>query len=333
MHNRRRRKKSRALSNCSLTGSEGLCDWLLPPEAAGCQSCCRVGSDTKVTEGGSCINCWRGANHFRDQGISQNLLCDLSLQCASPQPLTVMTAKAELSSWPEYPEDFTLLQQRNLAHINTKSWISSNSLRALSRRDAHGSADPSLSLEQLLPMTKLPDCVSSAGITETDSDRAAEGGNTGHFGPQRYRRVAANARERRRMHGLNKAFDELRSVIPSLENEKKLSKYDTLQMAQIYITELSELLSGVVHPECRSPCPGETSRRSLIHSLLPAGSTQPQNPLTGEQRDPNASVGHLIILGHKSDLGTINKTTTSSNSSDGESSHLSDMEESQNGRQ
>uniref|UniRef100_A0A3Q2WNQ4 Atonal bHLH transcription factor 1b n=1 Tax=Haplochromis burtoni TaxID=8153 RepID=A0A3Q2WNQ4_HAPBU len=71
--------------------------------------------------------------------------------------------------------------------------------------------------------------------------------------PGRRTRVAANARERRRMHGLNKAFDELRSVIPSLENEKKLSKYDTLQMAQIYITELSELLAGVVHPECRSP--------------------------------------------------------------------------------
>uniref|UniRef100_A0A3P8T4Z7 Atonal bHLH transcription factor 1b n=1 Tax=Amphiprion percula TaxID=161767 RepID=A0A3P8T4Z7_AMPPE len=76
-----------------------------------------------------------------------------------------------------------------------------------------------------------------------------DGGKTSLFSPQRHRRVAANARERRRMHGLNKAFDELRSVIPSLENEKKLSKYDTLQMAQIYITELSELLAGVVHPE------------------------------------------------------------------------------------
>uniref|UniRef100_A0A672P5Z5 Atonal bHLH transcription factor 1b n=1 Tax=Sinocyclocheilus grahami TaxID=75366 RepID=A0A672P5Z5_SINGR len=65
-------------------------------------------------------------------------------------------------------------------------------------------------------------------------------------GPQRHRRVAANSRERRRMHGLNRAFDKLRSVIPSLENEKKLSKYDTLQLAQIYITELSELLGGGV---------------------------------------------------------------------------------------
>ncbi|XP_056273944.1 protein atonal homolog 1a [Pseudoliparis swirei] len=60
------------------------------------------------------------------------------------------------------------------------------------------------------------------------------------------RRVAANARERRRMHGLNYAFDELRSVIPALDNDKKLSKYETLQMAQIYINALADLLTGPV---------------------------------------------------------------------------------------
>ncbi|XP_049441885.1 protein atonal homolog 1b [Epinephelus fuscoguttatus] len=246
-----------------------------------------------------------------------------------------MTAKAELSSWPEYPEDFSLLQQRNLAHINSKTWISSNSIHAFSRRDAHGAADSGLALEKLVPMSKLPVCQTAAGAAEADCDRAAEGGKPSHFGPQKHRRVAANARERRRMHGLNKAFDELRSVIPSLENERKLSKYDTLQMAQIYITELSELLAGVVHPECRSPSPAaadKTSRRSLIHSLRPADTVQCPNPLTGEQRDPSASVGHLIIFGPTSDLGS-NQSVTSSNSSDGESSHLSDMEESPSGRQ
>ncbi|XP_029283798.1 musculin-like [Cottoperca gobio] len=59
---------------------------------------------------------------------------------------------------------------------------------------------------------------------------------------QRRRRLAANARERRRMLGLNVAFDRLRSVIPNLESERKLSKSETLQMAQIYIATLSELL-------------------------------------------------------------------------------------------
>lgn len=70
---------------------------------------------------------------------------------------------------------------------------------------------------------------------------------------QRRRRLAANARERRRMLGLNVAFDRLRSVIPNLESDKKLSKSETLQMAQIYIATLSELLQ---EGACGSPRPG-----------------------------------------------------------------------------
>lgn len=56
------------------------------------------------------------------------------------------------------------------------------------------------------------------------------------------RRLAANARERRRMDGLNDAFDRLRDVVPALGNDIKLSKYETLQMAQSYIAALHELL-------------------------------------------------------------------------------------------
>ncbi|XP_077359574.1 uncharacterized protein atoh1c [Festucalex cinctus] len=56
------------------------------------------------------------------------------------------------------------------------------------------------------------------------------------------RRLAANARERRRMLGLNVAFERLRGVIPRLRGDRKLSKSETLQMAQIYIATLSDLL-------------------------------------------------------------------------------------------
>jgi len=59
---------------------------------------------------------------------------------------------------------------------------------------------------------------------------------------RRKRRLAANARERRRMDSLNLAFDRLRSVLPQLKNEEKLSKYDSLQMAQTYIATLYEML-------------------------------------------------------------------------------------------
>lgn len=56
------------------------------------------------------------------------------------------------------------------------------------------------------------------------------------------RRLAANARERRRMNGLNEAFDKLRDVVPPMGDEHKLSKFETLQMAQSYIKALCDLL-------------------------------------------------------------------------------------------
>ena len=58
------------------------------------------------------------------------------------------------------------------------------------------------------------------------------------------RRLAANARERRRMDLLNQGFDRLRNVLPGLGPETQLSKYETLQMAQEYINQLTQILDG-----------------------------------------------------------------------------------------
>ncbi|RXG59661.1 Protein atonal-like protein 1 [Armadillidium vulgare] len=44
------------------------------------------------------------------------------------------------------------------------------------------------------------------------------------------------------MNGLNDAFERLREVVPALGNDRKLSKFETLQMAQTYIAALSELI-------------------------------------------------------------------------------------------
>ncbi|XP_018015458.1 protein twist-like [Hyalella azteca] len=65
------------------------------------------------------------------------------------------------------------------------------------------------------------------------------------------RRVQANARERRRMHGLNDAFERLREVVPCLGSDRKLSKFETLQMAQTYISALQELLRSTDEPPKR----------------------------------------------------------------------------------
>ncbi|KAH8383699.1 hypothetical protein KR009_010090 [Drosophila setifemur] len=59
---------------------------------------------------------------------------------------------------------------------------------------------------------------------------------------KRKRRLAANARERRRMQNLNSAFDRLRQYLPCLGNDRQLSKHETLQMAQTYISALGDLL-------------------------------------------------------------------------------------------
>ncbi|XP_061587347.1 pancreas transcription factor 1 subunit alpha [Cololabis saira] len=57
-------------------------------------------------------------------------------------------------------------------------------------------------------------------------------------------RQAANVRERRRMQSINDAFEGLRSHIPTLPYEKRLSKVDTLRLAIGYINFLAELVES-----------------------------------------------------------------------------------------
>ncbi|XP_056345640.1 transcription factor ATOH1 [Oenanthe melanoleuca] len=107
-------------------------------------------------------------------------------------------------------------------------------------------------------------------------------------GVQKQRRLAANARERRRMHGLNHAFDQLRNVIPSFNNDKKLSKYETLQMAQIYISALAELLHG---PAAPPEGPGKAEHRGAPFEppCAAAGAGAPSGPPAPPPGPPRAS--------------------------------------------
>lgn len=57
-------------------------------------------------------------------------------------------------------------------------------------------------------------------------------------------RRAANVRERRRMFSLNEAFDKLREIVPIFSYEKKLSRIETLRLAIIYISFMTDLLVG-----------------------------------------------------------------------------------------
>ncbi|GAB1604262.1 transcription factor 21-like [Argonauta hians] len=72
-------------------------------------------------------------------------------------------------------------------------------------------------------------------------------------------RNAANARERARMRVLSKAFSKLKTTLPWVPPDTKLSKLDTLRLAASYIAHLKQILDteqietqqqqqGYIHP-------------------------------------------------------------------------------------
>ncbi|XP_028317672.1 fer3-like protein [Gouania willdenowi] len=57
-------------------------------------------------------------------------------------------------------------------------------------------------------------------------------------------RQAANVRERKRMFSLNEAFDKLRRKVPTFAYEKRLSRIETLRLAIVYISFMTDLLEN-----------------------------------------------------------------------------------------
>lgn len=66
---------------------------------------------------------------------------------------------------------------------------------------------------------------------------------------KRNRRIKANDRERNRMHTLNEALDRLRLALPTLPEDTKLTKIETLRFAHNYIFSLEQVLQlgGGIH--------------------------------------------------------------------------------------
>lgn len=62
---------------------------------------------------------------------------------------------------------------------------------------------------------------------------------------KRTRRLKANDRERNRMHMLNTALERLRQVLPSVNENSKMTKIETLRFAHNYIYTLSETLKAM----------------------------------------------------------------------------------------
>ncbi|KAL5017152.1 hypothetical protein ScPMuIL_006741 [Solemya velum] len=66
----------------------------------------------------------------------------------------------------------------------------------------------------------------------------------GEDGQLPVQRNAANARERARMRVLSKAFVKLKTTLPWVPSDTKLSKLDTLRLAASYIAHLRQVLEA-----------------------------------------------------------------------------------------
>ena len=109
---------------------------------------------------------------------------------------------------------------------------------------------------ELSPVTESNLCSESSPVTESYSEAKETKPSLSAWKMKQLkltpagvkkRRRDANARERKRMNGLNDAFERLRAVVPGLkeavgEKNKKLSKMETLQMANLYIQHLYQVL-------------------------------------------------------------------------------------------
>lgn len=90
------------------------------------------------------------------------------------------------------------------------------------------------------PSASASTCTSSdESNSEADHDGTTTTTKTHH---RRQKRMAANSRERKRMHTVNSAFDQLRELVPTYPSNRKLSKIDTLRLACTYISDLTALI-------------------------------------------------------------------------------------------
>ena len=107
------------------------------------------------------------------------------------------------------------------------------------RRRSENSPDRYMSLrgEACSSEDDSSSCTSKTDLEREDESFGDSTAGGGKLKTKRWGRLCINARERRRMHDLNDALDELRSVIPYAHSPsvRKLSKIATLLLAKNYI--------------------------------------------------------------------------------------------------
>ncbi|XP_078572660.1 uncharacterized protein LOC144859670 isoform X1 [Branchiostoma floridae x Branchiostoma japonicum] len=144
------------------------------------------------------------------------------------------------------------------------------------------------------------------GSKKTDSEEEAAPNTPKKRGPKKkrmtkarvvkfkMRRSKANARERNRMHGLNRALDRLREVLPCYSKNQKLSKIETLRLARNYLFALTDILRTGSVPDNVTFAQTLTKGLSQTTTNLVAGCLQlnPRTLLPEKDIDPLAYMYH-----------------------------------------
>ena len=73
-----------------------------------------------------------------------------------------------------------------------------------------------------------------------------------------------NARERKRVNKITDAFERLREHVPHLIKDRKLSKFETLQMAMAYIDALDKALRANTSGLESAPLSNAASRARVV---------------------------------------------------------------------
>ena len=102
-------------------------------------------------------------------------------------------------------------------------------------------------------------------------------------------RTAANVRERRRMSSLNQAFDRLRRRVPAFPHEKRLSRIQTLRLAILYISFMTELLSGQDIQTLMKQQQQQQQQQQQCQEMKQPVMWQPYEPSNGLATDPQTA--------------------------------------------
>ena len=92
------------------------------------------------------------------------------------------------------------------------------------------------------PLCKLEPPEEASSLTQVRKKHRRRGPRLTGVSKQR---KSANARERSRVQVINSAFESLRELIPLSPTEKRPSKIETVRLAALYISHLTELLTNI----------------------------------------------------------------------------------------